>query len=795
MRFSDFKVGWRLLLKEPAYSLAVIGGLAVGLAACFLLLGFVRYSFTYNTTIEGSEGIFLVKERRNMLPRPEWRATAPAALHEMLLASGIPLASTRSKTSNLAVRVEDRVVPLDVQVVQANYLEFFGIKAVVGDAGAALARPDALVLDQPTAEKLFGHAKAVGKVVHIDGVPFAVKAVLAELPGNTTLGFGALVGAGIHSWDKPQANETPEQAWWKTANVYVKPGPGVDPSALAALMQEAVTSRRDARMGPAFLKRANGMRLTDIGMVRLSDQYFDPELLRSRAGRRYGNRNAVLGLAALAILILALAATNYINLAAVRTVHRQREIGMRKVLGAGAARLVSQFIAESLVVALLASGVALLLAWLAMPLFAELVGRNLAGMFSPGAVLGLLLTGALVGILSALYPAWLALRLPASATTQGRAGSESRQALGLRRALSVFQFAAAIGLVGVTLVVAWQARYASSAAPGFDAASMLVLEMPEDDKSAMLAFQSELARLPGVTGIAASSEAVGRDGTTLIGSITRADGIDAMIEIKSVNAAFFEVMDVRPLIGRVFNPTQDRPGNGNVVINALAATALGYPSPQAAVGQMVDGNLRIVGIAPDLRYRTLRQTAEPMLYRIDEAPAVLTIRIDGDTAPARTGIEALWRRHFPHKVFEIVGAGSLFSENYREDVRLAKMLASASVVAMALAAFGIYVLSAYTVRRRMREIVMRKLHGATGRDIGSLVAREFAVLVLAGSAIGMPLAWLAGERYLASFIERAPMGAWPLLFALLCVALVALAATSRHTVAAMRLPPAAALRE
>ncbi|MDB5950013.1 MAG: hypothetical protein JWR65_1868 [Massilia sp.] len=137
----------------------------------------------------------------------------------------------------------------------------------------------------------------------------------------------------------------------------------------------------------------------------------------------------------------------------------------------------------------------------------------------------------------------------------------------------------------------------------------------------------------------------------------------------------------------------------------------------------------------------------------------------------------------------------MFAHNYSDDLRLAQILTAASVVATALASFGIYVLSAYSVRRRSREIVLRKLYGAGGFDVGRLIAREFAGLTGIGALIGLPAAWFATERYLSGFVERAPLGWWPPLLALGCVGLVALAATGRHTLAAVRMSPALALRD
>jgi cell division protein FtsX len=793
MTLRDFRIGWRLLLKEPGYSLAVVLGLAVGFAVCFLLLGFVRYCFSYNQAIPDSERIYVVKERRNMLPRPDWAASAPAPLRQVASAIGPQATATSAKAFGLAARVDNRVMPLTLLVAEANYLDFFGVRAIEGDASAALQRPDALVLSQSKARTLFGQTSAIGRLVHIDGVPFEVRAVVADMPANTSVSLDAMVGMGQHSWDKPPAGIN--AAWYRRAQLYVKLAPAVDPRGLATLLQDAVTRERDDKLSAGLRRAAKGVRPTDIAITRLSDIYFDPDLLAGRSGRNYGNKAGLAGLAALAVLILALACANYVNLATVRILGRQREIAIRKVLGVGAARLAWQFVAESLVVSMLATVCGLVLAWLATPLFASLVNRRLDGFFTAGACAAMLCIGALAGLLSALYPAWMAMRQQAGTGLQGRGNSETRHGLGLRRLLSVFQFAAAIGLIAVTLAVSWQTRYASKADPGFDAQSLLVIALPGAPGSAAAhAFRDALARLPGVTGVTAMSDAVGRDDNKIVNVVNRPGAEPLSVEAKMVSPEFFQVYRVGALAGRVFDPAQDGAQSTAVVLNAAAAAAYGFASPEAAVGQLFD-EARIIGIAPDLRYRTLRQAPGPMVYRIDPAQPVLTARIEGGAAAARALVEALWARHFPNDVPDIEPAAGVFAANYSEDARLAKILTSASVVATALASFGIYVLSAYSVKRRSREIVLRKLYGAGGADVGRLVAREFAWLIGIGALAGLPLAWFAIQRYLAGFVERAPMGGWPMLYALGCVALVALAATARHTLAAVRMSPALALRD
>jgi ABC-type antimicrobial peptide transport system permease subunit len=789
MTLRDLRLAWRLLAKEPAYSLVAILGLAVALAACFLLFGLVRYAWTYNDAIAGAEHIYVVKERRNLLPRPDWGESAPPPLVPLALTAGLAQDATKAKPFQLGARISDggteRLVQINLSVVQANYLAFFGLRALEGDAGAALARPDALVISRSEAQRLFGTAHALGKVLRIDGAPFVVRAVIADRPANTSPDFRLLLGEGMHGWD--QAPKTGKKAWFERSRLYLRTASGTDPQ---ALLEQAVATERDS-MFTSALTSGRPKPYTSIGVTPLSRVYFDPDLLSGVESERYGSPAAIAGLAGLGVLILVLAAVNYINLAAVRTAARRREIGVRKALGISGAGLAGQFLAESLVVGASSTLIGAVLAWLTLPLFSELVGRPLASSYGPAAWAVLAGAGLGTGLLSGLYPAWLAARVPASVALSGRTG-ETADGYRMRRLLTVAQFAAAIGLVASSLVVWWQASFASQLDPGFDPRPQLVLQLPGKPESAAAhAFKAELARLPGVDGVAASSEAVGRDGMKMIIMIRRGEQQTVPLELKEVGASFFQVFGLRPLAGKLFS----RQGEEGVVLNARAALALGFATPEAALGQIVDENARVIGIAPDLRYNSLREKPGPIMYRLNEDQGVLTVRTRGPIADARNQVEALWARHFPNDAPDIETASSVFARHYIEDLRQAKLLTLASVVATALACFGIYVLSSYTIRRRAREFVLRKLHGATGRHIGLLVAREWLVLLALGALLALAPAWLWSERYLAPFVERAPMGWWPQAVAIALVALVALGACVRQAVAAMRVSPARALRE
>jgi putative ABC transport system permease protein len=501
------------------------------------------------------------------------------------------------------------------------------------------------------------------------------------------------------------------------------------------------------------------------------------------------------------VLVLLLAATNYVNLATVRTLARQREIAVRKVLGASAQAVARQFLAESVLVCLLATGLGLLLAWLLLPVFSDLMQRRLDGMFSPVSLAVTVALGVLLGLAAGAYPTWSALRVRATAALAGRGSAETVRGLWIRRALTMLQFGVAIGLTATTLAVAWQTHYASTLDPGFDAAPLLMFGADNDMRDPRTrALRDAVARLPGVAGVAVSHLPFSVNHNIV--SLHRAGGTASDINVYAVSPEFFDVYGVKPVAGRLYSPALDKfDTDDRVVINAAAARQLGFPSPRDAVGQMVAYGaggrpMQVVGVAPDLRQRSAREGQQPSVFLLNDRVGGFTVRCSGDVDAVRRAILDLWPRYFPNEGLDVTRVSTLMSDMfYADDLRLAKLLAASSAIATAIAAFGIYVLAAYSVRRREKEIVLRKLYGAGNAAIAQLVAREFAALVGAGALLGLPFAWVAIQRWLGAFTERAPIGAWTLVAALLVAGVVALVSTLRHALAAVRIRPALALRE
>ncbi len=805
MKFRDFRIGWRLLIQEPAYSAVVVFGLSIGFAACFLLLGFVRHSFSYDANVPDAQQVYLVKTRFNITGDTKWFELAPMPYLEVARRSPMVADATMLFPLGGAMKAGAQVMSIRLVAVNEGFGPMFGVRALEGDLKTVLTEPGSVALTTSTAQRLFGRVSVLGQTVAIDGAAFRIGAILPDPAPNSTIVYEALAGQGTMAWpDGYRKNML--RAWGGIGGkIYVKLRPGASAAALEQTLQDAGNrSPLVAQLGPEAFAKLAGRKAVDIRLGSLPSMYFDDDTANIPGSSDHGDLRVIGGLGAVALVILLLASTNYVNLATVRTVRRQREIAVRKVLGAPAGRLAAQFIAESMLVALIATAFGLLLAWLLLPVFAGLVDRQLKDMFGPVNLLAALALGVVTGLLAGIYPAWVALGVRPQRTLSGRGSAETSGGLWLRRALTVAQFSTAICLTAVTLAIAWQAHFASNASPGFDASRMLVLELPQSMRGEPAqAMRAQLAHLPGVKGVAIAQNAIGE---SIIGNhipYTTQAGASANLLTRDISANFFEVLDVKAVAGRLFDSTRETDTTvDKVVVDAAAARSLGFSDPAMAVGQIVTPSVangtqpaEVIGIAPPLRIQSLHEAVRPVVWRIRPRSAVLLIRSDGDLGTLRGAIEAMLQVQAPDQVFGIERAQAYLSLNYAGDLRLAKLLGLASLVAIAIAAFGIYVLATYSVQRMARQIVLRKLYGAGHAAIVRLVGREFARLLAIGAAIALPLAALVNARYLAGFVERAPMGFWPLLAALVLAALVAALSTLRHTLGALRMAPAQVLRD
>lgn len=809
MKLHDFRIGLRHLALEPAYSAIAILGLSVAFAACMLLLGFVQYSWRYDAAVPDVDRIYVVKQRFNVDPVAPWFDQAPLMLRAAALKTpGVADATAFFRVEPHTVRIGTELQKMPSLLVLPHFAQMLGLTALEGDLDAALTRPEGLALTVETARRLFGTAHALGRTLLVGEKMLRVSAILPQPPANTTIPYAAMYGVNsvLTSPEMRSELQSGEHGAWGRLLVRVT-AQGSVPQ-IAAALQRAVDTAPGVQGVPPDVKARLGTRkVMDLELSPLREAYFDQDVAHNPVGAPgdRGDRVTVASLAVIAVLILVIGAINYVNLATVRVLRRQREIGMRKVMGAGVRQVVLQFMAESLLVALLATVLGLLIAYLALPLFEELVHRKLGAMFSASNVGIALLIGAALGALASIQPAMTALRVRPAQALAGRDNPETAGGARLRKILTLLQIATAIGLASLAMGIALQTSYAIHVSPGFDAAHLLIVDLPERGKknAAVRGFITELGRQSGVQGVVLSEHVVGQIDNAMLRELKRDGGASVSMEAKLVDSNFFDVYGLKPLAGRLFDPRIDQENsNQPVVINAIAARQLGFATPQAAVGQQVqrtteEGELlshRIVGIAPELRFRSLHEAPGAYVYELStDWASHLSVRASS-MADAERAVAALWSRYFPNAMMHTERASDILAAGYADDARLARLLAVATAIALAITAFGMYALSAYVVQRRTREIILRKLHGAGRVQIGALLGRELGALIAGAAAFGLPLAFLAVSRYQAGFVEHASMVyAMPWL-ALGGVAAVTLLATLRHSWSALTMRPAQLLR-
>jgi putative ABC transport system permease protein len=277
--------------------------------------------------------------------------------------------------------------------------------------------------------------------------------------------------------------------------------------------------------------------------------------------------------------------------------------------------------------------------------------------------------------------------------------------------------------------------------------------------------------------------------------------------VKSVSPNFFQQFGIKPAAGRLFDPTIEQEADSvPVVINEIATRQLGFASPAQALDQAllfrsvqngapVFTTKRIVGIAPAIRFHSLREAPSAEVYVLARGDEVtLSVRASGSIADAERATQELWPQYYPNSVLELKSAKEIYAANYADDARLASLLRLSTIIAMVIASFGVYVLAADTVQRRTREIALRKLFGSGRGDIARLVAREIGTVILVSTTIALPLTALAIARYLAAYTEWSPLAFWSLAFAPLASLTIAAFAGARQAWVAMTLNPAVALR-
>ncbi|MDL5031469.1 ABC transporter permease [Pelomonas sp. APW6] len=806
MRFPDLRVARRQMAAAPLHTLASLGGLALAVAACLLLATLILERLLPDATLQDPERIVLIDFKGNMPGRQEdWFLRTPFAFHGELKRAGAPLTDVgRYLEAERTLRragpsVEDEGRPVRTAALDAELASLFALQSLRGDARQALARPDQLVVTADVARRLFGRVDVLGEALTLGTHTLHVGAVIRTPTARHPVQAEVLL-----NFDSPAAglSEDLKTAWfWVSGQVWGRLAPGVSAAQAGAVAQGLLDhSPVIKELPPDWV--AGGRKAGFMRALPLSERGFE-----GRLGQQ--QRQVLAALLGAGLLLGLLALVNAVNLGGVRMLQRQREIAIRQSLGAGPGGLLGLALAEAGLQALIAVGLGWLMAWLLAPWMAGQLELPQPDVLSgPGLLLcaGLFV---LITLVVAAYPAWLCRRLRCAEALQGRLGGEGRSGRWLRRLFGALQFGCALLVVAMALLVWAQNRHVLARDLGYELPGLHALTLPAGTTRTKLeAFQQALRALPGVRG---SSWAQWIPGSGRMEQEALIERLERQVTLRRqiVDGDFLDLYRVRLLAGQVGRPSTAEP---RLVIDADAARALGWTRPEEAVGQTVQDQLRgldqarkhsrIVAVVEHLALESTREPRLPQGFLLQDppesgtpadGPGVLLLR----SSPAfdAAQVHALWRRQFPSAPLRLERLEEALLEPYTQDLRLGHLVALCAGLALAIAGFGMYALAAHLVQRHAREIVLRKLHGASTWQSLRRLGRELALLLLAGALIGLPLSWLLGRIYLGGFADQAALGVWPQGIALGGLLAVALLASLRHGLKAVALRPIAVLQD
>ncbi len=756
-------IAWRNLRRYKGYSLINIIGLAIGLAACLLILLWVRDELSYDRYHEKANRIYRVAEFGEIGGVPEKLALAPFPAAPAF-ASEIPEVESYVRLlrgAPLAV-VDGR--KFDLTDVYFTDPEFFGILTHVFLAGnpmTALSSPGALVLTEGTAHKLFGRTDILGRTVNFNNdYDLTVTGVVKDVPANSHFRFNGLVSIGTVA-GKQEIRQALESWFRFNGWSYVLLRENADP----AVVEEKMADVTLKHAGEELRKSGSMMsfRLQPLTSIHLKSH------LLGEIGIN-GDIRHVYVFSLIAVFILVIACINFMNLATARSAGRGREVGMRKVLGARRRSLIMQFLGESILMSVLASFSAVVLVSLALPSFNLLAGKAIGQSSLLNGTSGFALAGLtlLTGVLGGIYPAFFLSAFRPVAVLKGKLGKGLKRA-SFRSILVVFQFSVSIILMAGTFIVIAQTRYMKARDLGFDKDRVLVVAMR--DAAARRNAEALAGDLKTNANIQEATLTGGIPGRITVSMVVSMEGRPEQESFSSdviwSDFDFVKTYGISIVQGRDFSRSFASDAAGVFLINETAARRMGWDFD--AVGRKIgfdaDDLREIVGVMKDFHYGSLKDPIGPLLVRLGTTAELaprsnfLSLKLAGGDIPGTLAfVKSKWGER-SERGFEYFFADENFDSLYRSEERIGRIISVFAAMAIFVACLGLLGLASFAAEQRTKEIGVRKVLGASEVGLAALLSKEFLKWVLLANAIALPAAYvIVGRFWLANFAYRTSPG-------------------------------------
>ncbi len=777
------KKALRHIRSQKGFSLVNIGGLAIGIACCILILLWVSDELSYDRFHEKIDDIYAVYfEQQATRGTRSFHDSSPYPLAAVLKeeCSEVKAAARISTHERILITFGEKSFTEDfILAADRAVFEIFSFDFIKGDPSAVLSHNNSIVITESTGRKYFGEEEPVGRELTINNsIPVTVTGVIRDLPLNSSLKFTAIVPfAGVHG---DAVNDTDNWAGNPLMTFVL-----LDAAADPAKVEEKLNGIFD-KYSPRNPTINRALHLHPAAKMRLHDYQGGGTIIY------------VYIFAAIAALILVVACINYINLGMARAPARAREVAIRKVAGAAKRDLVRQFFMESAVHAFLALLVALILIEFTLPAFNRITGKELTliSLLRTGIMPAVIIAALLTVLISGGYPAVFLSAFKPARIIRGDVitGTGNSPA---RRIMVVFQFSISTALICSTMAISRQMDYMLGGNVGYDAANMIYIPMNENLKGKYESFRDELASNRNILGVTAGCQnplAVTSTSQVSWEGMSSSDQI--IMNWDFVDYGYIETFRMKVTRGRAFSREHASDLADACVINETAAAVMGMTEP---LGKWIDtwfGRKIVIGVVADHHYESYRNEIKPFIMSLNPGwNNYVFARLDpGAAGPALDFIQEAWGRFCPDRMFEHATFASFQETLYGPERRLSLLMKYFAFLAVSISCLGLSAHVGVAVRRRTKEICIRKILGASVPGLLFMIKKELIILVAVSNLIAWPAAWLFIDMWLQNYAYRAPSSVWIYIASGLLALVVAVAVSSVQTIRAATARPARALK-
>lgn len=782
------KLAFRNLYKSKAHTLINISGLAVGMASVILILLWIQNELSHDRFYKKIDRIYTINNKDTVNGKLEAWNNTPKIMGPTIKAEFPEVEDVvriNDYGANFLLTVGDKHLNLHGDFVDSTFFNIFDLPLIAGNAQKCLEKPNYIVLTQQLAKKLFGNEDAMGKTVRIDSSDnFIVTGVLKDLPPNTSFSFEYLL-----PW-RYASMKNMDDSYWGNNSVYtyVLLKPGAKQEAFDKKLYNISYNHTKSGSDPTTSKVFSHP-LKNVWL------YSKSENGKYVAGRMQQVRM----FAIIAGFILLIACINFMNLSTARSEKRAKEVGIRKVAGAGKQLLILQFIGESTMLAFMAGILAIIIVQLCLPSYDQLVGKQLHIDYG-NAMYWLVALGFILftGLLAGSYPAFYLSSFQPVKVLKGTFKA-ANAAVTPRKVLVVIQFTCAIALIISTIIVQQQIKYAQERDNGYNREHLAFIIMFGDAFKNYHLIKEDLLRSGAVTAVTATSAPLTEHWSDSWGfEWSGSDANDKKLDFTIFGAEkdFTTTMGLKILQGRDIDLINRKTDSSAVLLNETAVKRMRLKNPVGTIINAFGQKFEVIGVMKDFIVETPYEPVRPLIVGGNFGYDVINFKLN-PAVPVDKSIakaEAVFKKYNPQYPFTYKFYDSEYERKFEDEQRTGKFAGIFAGLTIFISCLGLFGLATYMAENRTKEIGVRKVLGASVPSIITLLSKDFLKLILIAFVIASTIAWLGMHQWLLNYSYRVPIAWWVFAGAGLLTILVTLLTVSYQSIRAAMMNPVRAIK-